>query len=140
MRRLWGSVKEVPDFTKIPPGRWEEAMRTIPAHLRLASVQQVSLPLEQASALIELALSDLPAAPSDRARDAILTDPRLAPIPPRKRVRNADRQVNFRLTRDEYADLLTAAEILGYSPGRLARELVRAGMQRVIEEANRPGG
>ena len=85
-------------------------------------------------------MSDLPPAPSDRAREAVMANPRLAPTPPRERVRHADRQVNFRITRDQYADLATAAELLGYSPGKLARELVQAGVQRVIEQANRRDG
>ena len=140
MRRLWGTIEEVPDFREIPRDRWEEAMRTIPQHRRVRAVQGLGLPTEDVVPLVELAMSDLPPAPSDLARAAVMANPKLAPTPPRERVRSADRQVNFRITRDQYADLATAAELLGYSPSKLARELVCAGALRVIEEANRRDG
>jgi hypothetical protein len=116
-------------------------MRATPQHLRLPSAQGI-IPgsLELAGELVALALSDLPPAPSDRARAEVAAMPRLAPKPAAGAFRRATRQVNFRLTESEYLDLGTAAGLLGTTPTQLAGMLTRNGVQRVIEEANRRSG
>jgi hypothetical protein len=135
------STTRVPDFSEIPRHRWEEVMRTIPERLRIPSVQGGFLPMEDAVELMQLARSDLPPAPSDRARKAVLEKPQLAPAPSTDHFRRANRQVNFRLTEDEYADLATAAEMLGTTPTQLSGQLVRNGVRRVLAEGDgRPGG
>ena len=131
---------EVPDFRQIPRERWEEAMRSIPQRLRHRSTHNLGMPFDQLAELGELALSDLPPAPSDLARSQVQAKPQLAPKPAADAFRRANRQVNFRLTEDEYADLATAAKLIGTTPTQLAGMLVRNGVRRVIEEANRPGG
>ena len=127
----------VPDFGRIPPERWEEAMRTIPVPLREAAVKGIGTSFEEVSQLMALAWSDLPPAPSDLAREAVLAKPRTAASPTAPPFRRADRQVNFRLTDSEYLDLATAADLIGTTPTQLAGMLTRNGVQRVIEEANR---
>ena len=140
MRRLMFSTNEVPDFAKIPRDRWREVMGTIPEALRYPAVQGLGLPIDDLVALGELAMSDLPPAPSDVAREQVRAKPRLAPAPAADTFRRANRQVNFRLTESEYLDLATAAELIGTTPTQLAGMLVRNGVRRVLEEANRSGG
>jgi hypothetical protein len=140
MRRLMFSTTEVPDFTRIPRDRWREAMCSIPDALRLRAVQGLPLLTDGLVELAELAMSDLPPAPSDIARAQVRAKPRLAPAPAAGHFRRANRQVNFRLTENEYLDLATAAELIGTTPTQLAGMLVRNGVRRVIEEANRSGG
>jgi hypothetical protein len=139
-RRPFGSIARVPDFSRIPRDRWAEVMRTIPHRLRFPAAQGLALPPDQAAELVDLAMSRLPPAPSDRARAAVLANPRITPAGFRRRGRIADRQVSFRITDEEYLELATAAELVGVSPTKLATTLVRSGVERVIEEANRPGG
>ena len=129
------SATQVPDFTRIPRERWEEVMRTIPVHLRVPAAQGIGV--DDPAGLVELAMSDLPPTPSDRARSAVREKPRLAPTPTADAFRRATRQVNFRLTDEEYINLATAAQLIGTTPTQLAGMLVRNGVQRVIEEANR---
>ena len=140
MRRLMFSTTEVPDFTRIPRDRWREVMCTIPQDLRHRSVCGLGMPFDAHAELSELALSDLPPAPSDLARAQARAKPRLAPAPATDAFRRANRQVNFRLTENEYLDLATAAELIGTTPTQLAGMLVRNGVRRIIEEANRSGG
>ncbi len=139
-RCLMFSRQEVPDFLKIPRERWRDVMISIPRHLRIRSVWGLAMPSEDLVTLSELAMSDLPAAPSDRAREQVRAMPRFAPTPTAGAFRRANRQVNFRLTEGEYTDLATAAQLIGTTPTQLAGMLVRNGVRRAIEEANRPGG
>ena len=136
MRRLMFSRTEVPDFRHIPRDRWEAVMRTIPERLRLPAAQGIGV--EDPARLVELALSPLPPAPSDLARAEVRKKPQLAPTPAADHFRRANRQVNFRLTEPEYLDLAAAAQLIGTTPTQLAGMLVRNGVRRVIEEANRP--
>ncbi len=115
-------------------------MRSTPQHLRHPAVEGLALPIDQLVELSRLALSDLPPAPSDLARAQVRAKPRLAPRPAADAFRRANRQVNFRLTEEEYVDLATAAQFIGTTPTQLAGMLVRNGVQRVLQEANRGDG
>lgn len=139
-RRLMFSTVEVPDFTQIPRDRRRDVMGTIPTALRYPAVQGLALPPDELVELSTLALSDLPPTRSDVARAEVRKKPRIAPSPAADHFRRANRQVNFRLTEDEYVDLATAAQLIGTTPTQLAGMLVRNGVRRVIEEANRQDG
>jgi hypothetical protein len=127
-----------PDFDLIPSDQWEAAMRTVPQRLRINAINGAGMTMAEKAELGRLAMSDLPPAPSDLAREEVLRKPQLAPRPAADHFRRANRQINFRLTEKEYADLATAAELIGTTPTQLAGQLVRNGIGRVIAEANRP--
>ena len=138
MRRVLWTRHEAPDFLQIPRERWRAAMATVPRHLRMLSINGLGTTMDEISALAGLAMdATIPDSPSDRAREAVRDRPQLAPAPAADHFRSANRQVNFRLTEDEYTDLAAAAQLIGTTPTQLAGQLTRNGVRRVLSEADR---
>jgi hypothetical protein len=131
-------VHPTPDLSQIPRERWREVLRETHRSVREdAARTAMSIDLAAGAHAIGLMLeiNQEETAMRDRASQAAaIADP--LPVARLKRSRAGRiRQLNFRLTAAEHADLLRAADILGLRPTQVARMLTMRGVNQVLREA-----
>ncbi|HEX8104527.1 MAG TPA: hypothetical protein VF533_18060 [Solirubrobacteraceae bacterium] len=119
--------RSVPDLARIDRARWVEVLLPLSRKDRMDAALH---PLIRGGAAYEVA-KDLPPPASEAAWSAIGGAPAV-PVP--SAPSRAARQVNFRLTDEELADLQRAAHVLGLRPTQLARMLVLNGVRRMLVE------
>jgi hypothetical protein len=135
----------IPDLPAIPESDWLRALKPLsPEGRRLAiDLAQTRADLEALGQLI----LDLPTLTRDvrsAADDAGEGVHRLASPPvdrtaADRRARRDSRQVSFRLTDTEYAELEAAGRAIGLRPTPLARMLAQNGARRILHEARSAG-
>jgi hypothetical protein len=130
----WYRGQAMPNLQKIPTERWEAALRPLSSWARYVAAGNAGNLGEMRHAqriAVELDLRDL-----ERRRLALEAS---APPPPpaveRAGSRRRTRQVNFRITPDEYRDLSRAALQYGVTCPTLARMLTVRGVRRALDEA-----
>ena len=126
--RIFG--QGVPDLGRIAEERWREVLVPLSDQKRMRAAQRAPLGGPQERAL-ELVLS-MPKSDSHALRDRLDGAPTFPS--PTATTRRSPHQVSFRLTDDAHRDLRAAAELLGCTPGALARILVLNGVRRVLAE------
>jgi hypothetical protein len=124
----------VPDLSVIPQREWKEVLAWCEPHVRSRAVATAKTHEDNVAA--QWTLYQL-GADAHRRRQAALADsaPPPAPVVSRNVVRRDIRQVNFRVSDEEYELLDQAARAYGVSAPRLARMLAIRGANRAL---NRP--
>ena len=136
-RDLWRGL--LPDLVQMHPRRWAEAMTPYSAADRVAIAQCQGMTGQEAM-VAEAIRRRLPRPAQTIAREAVrarsvpeapeLAAPRRAPAEKRRPCR----QVNVRVSLEEYEEIVVAADIAGTTPTTLARWLLLAGTRRVVRD------
>lgn len=120
----------LPDLAKIAEEQWYEVLVPLDEQQRTRAACCPGLG-KRALDAVELAGSMPP--PASTAAHAALDGAPSIPVPTTGSP-NAGRQLNIRMPRAAYADLQTAATLLGATPAQVARMLVLNGVRRVLAE------
>lgn len=120
----------IPDLGRIAEERWRDVLVPLSNRQRVRAAQRAPLDGRQERALA--LVFSMPQSDSHALRDRLDGAPSF-PVPTTDG-RRSPRQVNVRLTDDAHRDLRAAAELLGCTPGSLARILVLNGVRRVLAE------
>ena len=120
----------IPDLGRIAEEQWRDALIPLSDPQRVRAAQRAPLDGRQVRAL-EMVFS-MPKSDSHAVRDRLDGAPSF-PVPTAGS-RRSPRQVGFRITDEAHRDLRAAAELLGCTPGSLARILVLNGVRRVLAE------
>ena len=126
--RIFG--QGIPDLGRIAEPQWREVLVPLSNQQRARAAQRAPLDGRQQRAL-ELVFS-MPQSDSHALRERLDGAPSFPA--PTASDRRSPRQISFRLTDDAHRDLRAAAELLGCTPGSLARILVLNGVRRVLAE------
>jgi len=140
----------IPDLSKIPEERWVEAVTPLSSRGREMAIDLARPrvdPLAIGTLILELPRPRA-AGPDGRiaAMHAGTEMPRPGPLTVGDAVgaaapkRRDSRQVGFRLTDEQYAELEAACAEFDLRPGQLARMLVHNGVRRVLYEARQREG
>jgi hypothetical protein len=136
----------IPDLSRIPREHWVAVMAR--AHPRTYSASRAGLDSEAAHAALRLTVS----ADDERVRlqreerasptvfDVAMSPRGVPEIDVRAPVPDGWKQVNFRLSGADYAQLQRGARLLGLRPSAAARLLAVRGVQQVLREAERSAG
>jgi hypothetical protein len=122
----------VPDLDAIPQREWKEVLAWCEPQIRSRAVATTKTHEDNVAA--QWVLYQL-AADAHRRRQAALADsaPPPAPVVSRDVVRRDVRQVNFRVSEEEYELLDDAARAYGVSAPRLARMLAIRGAKQALD-------
>ncbi len=139
--REYRDGEPIPDLSAIPQDRWVDVLRPLSASGRALAIDLARSRVD-ALAIGELILALPKARPSARgpAASVLAAGPSLpSPPPPDARIGEDSaagvRQVSFRLSAAQYAELAAAAAQINLRPAPLARVLVLNGVRRMAYEA-----
>jgi hypothetical protein len=129
-----GYVDPVPDLNAIPQEEWSEILRWCDGRARLHAVETLKTHGERVAA--NWVITELQAEARLRREDALRESaPPPTPTLSRELIRRSDvRQVNFRLSHTEYAELDRVARAYGVTCPRLARMLTIRGVRKVLDD------
>lgn len=138
------NLPPIPDLPKIPRERWRAVLEQTHPSVRQYAIRTARVVDLAAGALADRLVVEIQrverAARERHAAAAQSPQPVPTPRASRERRRRYSRQIGFRLTPDEHADLARAAETLSLRPAQVARMLVVRGVHQVLREAEREVG
>lgn len=125
----------VPDLDAIPQDQWKDVLRSCTSWARVLALDTTKTHAERVAADWILVQLDGEARMRRSAALQESAPPPAVTLDSDIRPRRSVRQVNFRMSRNEYSELDRVARAYGVSAPRLARMLTIRGVRRALEGA-----